>query len=340
MPTATAFNALGAGNGFPICVPTYDVTSLEYITLGGYKHTDAPTAPTQTQLDDSLTAAMKLYWNLYSIDSPTITGSATASASGTSTVYYEDDEGNEQSETVSASTSDSYSYSYPSSTPTVINRPVPSNRTCNPAGSTSGFVSLTYPENNYTNNTFVEDIGEEAEVDAGTDIEYFIGYPSIYNALNLVSGLNTSYNRLRRFMHNGVFVGYGFSGTVVYIRTLVNVIAETFPAGEEAGVGAVAELRMGSIKATSGSPASEIKTAFCTDSGMHFFLTGDLGGASNKTSYTVTGGTTKNMSVTFSDTNNGSTSGGTPPDTYTDTWNLSATASISITIPSLQFYTY
>jgi len=64
MPTATPFKALGAGNGFPLCLGKVNVSTYDYwVTLGGYKKTDGGT-PTDQQIADSLENAMQLFWNL------------------------------------------------------------------------------------------------------------------------------------------------------------------------------------------------------------------------------------------------------------------------------------
>jgi hypothetical protein len=74
MPTATSFTALGAGNGFPFCVPKNDVSGYDnWITLGG---TAKGSAPTDSEIALSLTNAMELWWNYYSA-----TGSFSASFS-------------------------------------------------------------------------------------------------------------------------------------------------------------------------------------------------------------------------------------------------------------------
>lgn len=73
MPDAIPFQTLGAGNGFPSCVQKINVldnvgdgSGSEYdywTTFGGYNK-DSADDVTQEQIHDSLTAAMKLYWNL------------------------------------------------------------------------------------------------------------------------------------------------------------------------------------------------------------------------------------------------------------------------------------
>tara|TARA_B100001063_G_scaffold229510_1_gene241780 strand:- start:425 stop:1159 length:735 start_codon:yes stop_codon:yes gene_type:complete len=63
MPTATAFTALGAGNGFPKCLSKRDVSIYDYwITLGGFKKGDSG-SPTTQQVNNSYNTALKLYWN-------------------------------------------------------------------------------------------------------------------------------------------------------------------------------------------------------------------------------------------------------------------------------------
>jgi len=67
MPTATEFTALGAGNGFPFCLPSLDVSNRgdgnpyeQWVTLGG---TQKGSSPTQGEIDLSLKNAMKIFWN-------------------------------------------------------------------------------------------------------------------------------------------------------------------------------------------------------------------------------------------------------------------------------------
>lgn len=72
MPEAEPFTALGRGNGLPFCPFKRNVSSFDYwVTLGNYKKTDADAdvAVTQTEINLSLTNAMKLFWNLNSMDS-------------------------------------------------------------------------------------------------------------------------------------------------------------------------------------------------------------------------------------------------------------------------------
>jgi hypothetical protein len=67
MPTATSFNALGRGNGFPFCGSKQDVSSFDkWQTLGGYKDTDTDDV-TPSQINQSLVNAVKIYWNLYGL---------------------------------------------------------------------------------------------------------------------------------------------------------------------------------------------------------------------------------------------------------------------------------
>ena len=68
MPTATQFNALGKGNGFPFCLDKIDVSEYDYwVTLGGFKKTDSG-SPTQLQINNSFTNAMKLFWNINKLE--------------------------------------------------------------------------------------------------------------------------------------------------------------------------------------------------------------------------------------------------------------------------------
>lgn len=66
MPTATPFTALGAGNGFPYCIPQVDVDNFDHwTTLSGVNKND-PTA-SDSLIADSFQLAMKLYWNLFEV---------------------------------------------------------------------------------------------------------------------------------------------------------------------------------------------------------------------------------------------------------------------------------
>tara|TARA_R110001632_G_C11304560_1_gene414074 strand:+ start:621 stop:1388 length:768 start_codon:yes stop_codon:yes gene_type:complete len=71
MPTATKFTALGAGNGFPSCLPKIDV-SLEdkWTTLGGWSKINTPVdnAAKAESIASSLTQAMKLFWSINGFD--------------------------------------------------------------------------------------------------------------------------------------------------------------------------------------------------------------------------------------------------------------------------------
>jgi len=343
MPVATKFNALTRGNGFPACIPNYDVTSGEYVTLGGYKNTDAPTAPTQTQLDDSLRAAMKLYWNLYGFaSSPTITGSANASASASSTFtdyIYDSSTGNYDvdSETVSASTSTSKSYTY-NSTP-VHNVSVPKNRVCQLS---DGEVELSYPTQSETTSNFDEDIGDfqTAYVDVST--LFAVGQPSGQGAfLPLHLDNNTT---IRKFIHNGVFVGYGLLGTLVKGQS--HIFADAFvddPFVEECQTGGFLNIYISSFKYTGPSGANAINNVI-TYGGVQFYLSATLLDGTNANDTFSVSGTTIN--VAYSETNSGSDTTGsepTPPASYTvidDSWNLSSSISLSFSIPDLEFYTY
>ena len=67
MPTAESFTALGAGNGFPFCPWKVDVSSEgKWTTLSGWSKINTPVddAAKAQSIANSLTQAMKLFWNL------------------------------------------------------------------------------------------------------------------------------------------------------------------------------------------------------------------------------------------------------------------------------------
>lgn len=67
MPQALPFNTLGAGNGFPSCVPKVDVSGYDHwTTFSGHTKTIGG-IPNQASIDASLVAGMKLFWNLYRV---------------------------------------------------------------------------------------------------------------------------------------------------------------------------------------------------------------------------------------------------------------------------------
>ncbi len=88
MPTATPFTALGRGNGFPFCLAKIDVTninsigsgllspydqgSINWMTLGGVSSGSA----SQSQINLSLRNAMKLFYNLHSVQAGTFTATS------------------------------------------------------------------------------------------------------------------------------------------------------------------------------------------------------------------------------------------------------------------------
>ncbi len=68
MPTADKFSTNGAYNGFPSCFDKVDVSEFDFwITASGYNKDDSAQAPTQSQIDQSLQAAGKLFWNLHKV---------------------------------------------------------------------------------------------------------------------------------------------------------------------------------------------------------------------------------------------------------------------------------
>jgi len=82
MPTATSFAALGRGNGFPSCASKIDVSQYaHWVTLGGVSSGGA----SESQINQSLVNAMKLWWNLYS-SKGSFSASSTSSADGTNSV--------------------------------------------------------------------------------------------------------------------------------------------------------------------------------------------------------------------------------------------------------------
>lgn len=98
MPTATPFNALGAGNGFPSC-PTGEEDFFgdfvypsrvnvsfysTWTTLGGYNSGSAG-AVTDEQIALSLERAMQLYWNLYQVGCSVSANTSTITDVNTST---------------------------------------------------------------------------------------------------------------------------------------------------------------------------------------------------------------------------------------------------------------
>jgi len=70
MPEAVKFNALGAGNGFPFCLPKVDVSGYDYWTsLSGWSKVDTPVddAAKVASIKESRQMAMALFWNAYEV---------------------------------------------------------------------------------------------------------------------------------------------------------------------------------------------------------------------------------------------------------------------------------
>jgi len=93
MPVATPFNAIGAGNGFPECLTSeWDGGTVEvshashWTTLSGWSNVNAPDGEEaqEQSIIDSFKNAMKLFWNLYSINY-TVEASSFWEGYGTST---------------------------------------------------------------------------------------------------------------------------------------------------------------------------------------------------------------------------------------------------------------
>ena len=66
MPTATPFNALGAGNGFQKCVRKIDVSNFDHWTTISGVNDSSPEASDE-KIQESLVLAVKYFWNLESI---------------------------------------------------------------------------------------------------------------------------------------------------------------------------------------------------------------------------------------------------------------------------------
>ena len=78
MPTATPFNALGAGNGFRYCPSKVDVSVYDHWTTLSGVNKNSPGA-SDSLIAESLELGMKIYWNLFSCVAPTnVTFSSTA----------------------------------------------------------------------------------------------------------------------------------------------------------------------------------------------------------------------------------------------------------------------
>jgi len=72
MPTATPFNAIGAGNGLPYCPSKTDVSTLPsdraWTTFSGVNadnYTSFSDADLEQKINESFVIAMKLYWNKF-----------------------------------------------------------------------------------------------------------------------------------------------------------------------------------------------------------------------------------------------------------------------------------
>ena len=67
MPEATPFSTNGVYNGFPSCFEKVDVSEFEYWTTFSGFNKDSAGSPTQSQIDQSIQLAGKLFWNLYRV---------------------------------------------------------------------------------------------------------------------------------------------------------------------------------------------------------------------------------------------------------------------------------
>jgi len=92
MPTATPFNAIGAGNGFPSCLSKVNVSGFDHwTTLSGVNKT-SPTTSAHL-IAESLELAMMLYWNLTSIDCSADAYNLTDSVSVSGDIFLKDPPG-------------------------------------------------------------------------------------------------------------------------------------------------------------------------------------------------------------------------------------------------------
>ena len=67
MPVAIPFSTNGAYNGFPSCFQKVDVSAFDkWTTFSGFNK-DSVGSPTQSQIDQSIQLAGKLFWNLYRV---------------------------------------------------------------------------------------------------------------------------------------------------------------------------------------------------------------------------------------------------------------------------------
>lgn len=67
MPVATPFSTYGVYNGLPDCLPSVDVSGFDFWTTASGYNKDSVGEPTQSQIDQSIQLAGKLFWNLYRI---------------------------------------------------------------------------------------------------------------------------------------------------------------------------------------------------------------------------------------------------------------------------------
>ena len=92
MPTATPFNALGSGNGFPFCLSKVDVSVYDHwTTLSGVNKTSPITS--DALIEESFRLAMMLYWNFTSIDCSADAYNLTDSVSISGDIFLKDPPG-------------------------------------------------------------------------------------------------------------------------------------------------------------------------------------------------------------------------------------------------------
>ncbi len=140
-------------------------------------------------------------------------------------------------------------------------------------------------------------------------------------------------------MDNGVFVGYGILGSILQSRVFVDVQATT-GSGGEAIAGAIINFYAGGTKVETSGGSPTYDTDYSTINGIPMFLTGRIASVEGTPSISINPALNK-LETSFSHTDNGSlTTGDIETGLYEETYNTSASVSLDITFPDLEFYTY
>ena len=79
MPVANPFSTHGVYNGFPSCFVSVDVSGFDFWTTASGHNKDSVGAPTENQIDQSLQAVGKLFWNLHKVNVDTFYTTSTLS---------------------------------------------------------------------------------------------------------------------------------------------------------------------------------------------------------------------------------------------------------------------